>query len=352
MFKTPSARRCEWRSPTVIGSWMDGNAMVTVYFGTNRNLLTNVDGIDFGDRFSEADLGDLRFGQAEVIDGRLDPSRIQLLPDNKTEGSLALFQDIQQTMRSQSLDSIMLIHGFNVTFKGALEGAANFKTRLAALSDNRYTPNVFVFSWPSNGELFDYKDDRHDAQTSGYAFARGLKKLTDFLRDPSSGEPCQQRVNLVAHSMGNYVLRHALQETQKISGDRTLPRLFDNIILTAADEDNDAFEHDYKFARLPELGKQVTVYFNTEDQALTVSDVTTGNPDRLGQSGPRYPRQLPYKVVVVDVSDLVSILKEHSYHVTNDTVVQDVIAVLQGQSPDAFTARRYIEHANKFKLGR
>ncbi len=326
--------------------------MVTVYFGTNRNLIANAEEIDFGDRFSETDLGDLRFGQAEVVDDTLDRSRIQLLPDNKTEGSTALFQDIQQTMRSQSLDSIILIHGFNVTFQAALVGAANLKTRLAELSDNQYTPNVFVFSWPSNGELFEYKDDRHDAKTSGYAFARGLEKLTQFLRDPQSSEPCQQRVNLVAHSMGNYVLRHALQETQKISGDRTLPRLFDNIVLTAADEDNDAFEHDYKFARLPELSKQVTVYFNTEDQALTVSDVTKGNPDRLGQSGPRYPRQLPYKVVVVDVSDLVSILKEHSYHVTNDHVVRDLIAVLRGQSPDAFTARRYIEHANKFKLGR
>lgn len=326
--------------------------MVTVYFATNRNLISSPDGIDFGDRFSAADLGDLRFGQAEVSDGTLNTRGIQLLPDNVAEGSTALFREIRQDMKARSRDSIILIHGFNVTFKDAVESAATLKTRLEQLSNQQYQPNIFVFSWPSNGKLFEYKDDRHDAQASGYAFARGLEKLTRFLRDASEGEPCQQRVNLIAHSMGNYVLRHALQETQKISGTRTLPRLFDNLILTAADEDNDAFEHEYKLARLPEIGKQITVYFNTEDQALMVSDITKGNPDRLGQGGPRLPRQLPYKVVLVDVSDLVSTLKEHSYHVTNDHVVKDAIAVLQGQSPDAFAARRYIEHANKFQLGR
>lgn len=325
--------------------------MVTVYFATNRNLINDSGVIRFGSNFSQTDLGDLRFGQVEVADETLDNSNIQLLPDNAVEGSTALFRELHQNMRSQSRDSIILIHGFNVTFKDAIESAAQLQTRLAQLSDQQYTPNIFVFSWPSNGQLFEYKDDRHDAQTSGYAFARGLEKLTRFLRSTSEGEACQQRVNLIAHSMGNYVLRHALQETQKISGSRTLPRLFDNIILTAADEDNDAFEHEHKLARLPELGKQVTVYFNTEDQALMISDATKGNPDRLGQSGPSQPRQLPYKVVLVDVSDLVSTLKEHSYHVTNDAVVRDVIAVLQGQSPEAFSARRYIEHANKFKLG-
>lgn len=326
--------------------------MVTVYFATNRNLISRSGLIDFGDKFSSTDLGDLRFGQAEVIEGALDVNSIQVLPDNVQEGSTALFRELRHQMRAQSLDSLILIHGFNITFKTAVESAARIKTRYESLSEGQYNPNIFVFSWPSNGRLFEYKDDRHDAQTSGYAFARGLEKLTRFLRDASEGEPCQQRVNLLAHSMGNYVLRHALQETQKISGTRSLPRLFDNIILAAADEDNDAFDHDHKLARLPELGKRITVYFNTEDHALTISDLTKGNPDRLGQSGPYQPRQVPYKVVIVDVSDLVSYRYEHSYHVDDDDVVQDVVAVLRGYNSDMLAARRYIEHANKFRLGR
>ena len=94
--------------------------MVTVYFATNRNLISSTDGIDFGDRFSAADLGDLRFGQAEVSDGTLNIRGIQLLPDNVAEGSTALFREIRQDMKARSRDSIILIHGFNVTFRDAV----------------------------------------------------------------------------------------------------------------------------------------------------------------------------------------------------------------------------------------
>lgn len=325
--------------------------MVTVYFATNRNLINGSNPVTFGDKFSAADLGDLRFGQAEVNAGALDESSVQVLPDTPSAGSRALFAQLRQQMSAQSKDALIFIHGFNVSFKEAVESAAMIKTRYEQLSAGRYAPNIFVFSWPSNGRLFEYKDDRHDAQTSGYAFARGLEKLTSFLRNAENGEPCQQRVNLIAHSMGNYVLRHALQETQKIGASRMLPRLFDSIILAAADEDNDAFDHDYKLARLPELCKHVTIYYNTEDQALTISDFTKGNPDRLGQSGPSNPRQLPYKVVIVDVSDLVSTFNEHSYHVSNDQVVRDIVGVLQGQNPNTLPNRTYVAYANKFVLG-
>jgi esterase/lipase superfamily enzyme len=154
----------------------------------------------------------------------------------------------------------------------------------------------------------------------------------------------------MAHSMGSYVLRHTLQQTQKISGSEPLPRLFDNIILTAADEDDDAFEHDYKLARLPEIGKRVTIYCNVEDRALSISDITKGNPDRLGHDGPRKPHQVPSKVTIVDVSECARGISEHSYHVDDDNVVKDIIAVLQGHNPDTIPSRTYVAHANKFRL--
>jgi esterase/lipase superfamily enzyme len=302
--------------------------MVTVYFATNRNLINASNSISFGENFSSTDLGDLRFGHMQVNEGVLDSSTIQILPDNPEEGSRALFDQLRKTMREQSLDSLIFVHGFNNSFKNAIESAAEMSSRYTQLSGQSYNPNIFVFSWPSNGRRFEYKNDRHDAETSGYAFARGLEKLANFLREKDGDQPCQQRINLMAYSMGGYVLRHTLQQIQKISGSKPLPRLFDNIILTAADEDNDAFEHDYKLARLPEIGKHVTIYCNVEDRALSVSDITKGNPDRLGHDGPRTPHDLPYKVAIVDVSDVVRGFSEHSYHVDDDNVVKDIISVL------------------------
>lgn len=326
--------------------------MVTVYFATNRNPDDASNPTNFGDTFSTNDLGDLRFGQVQVTGGKMDNSTIKVLPDNPNEGSQALFDKLRETMKRQSQDSLIFIHGFNVSFKSAVESAAKISVRYGELSGNSYTPNIFVFSWPSNGKLFEYKNDRHDAEASGYAFARGLEKLSNFLRGSNPQESCQQRINLMAHSMGNYVVRHALQQIQQISGNVSLPRLFDNIILTAADEDDDAFEHDYKLARLPELSQRITIYCNIEDKALSVSDITKGNPDRLGHDGPRKPHQVSSKVIIVDVSEVVSGFSEHSYHVDDDNVAQDMIAVMQGQNPDMLPSRIYVPHANKFRLSK
>jgi len=343
--------------------------MTTIYFATNRNLIGSAPNPrDFGDTFARVDPqylspdrreapvepivdpGYLRFGQVEVSGGKLLRDSIRVLPDKPNEGSKALLAQLRAQMREDSLDSLVFIHGFNVSFSGAIESAAQLSDGLAQLSGNSYQPNIFVFSWPSNGKLLDYRDDRYDAKASGYAFARGLKKLSDFLREPDRGQRCDRKIHLIAHSMGNYVLRNALQEAQETRGNSLLPCLFENIVLTAADEDSDAFEHDRKLARLLELSRRITIYFNTEDRALEISDLTKGNPERLGEVGPRNPLQLPAKVIPVDVSEVVRGFTEHSYHIDDDNVVQDLIAVLKGVSPDSIPARMPIPRANTFKL--
>lgn len=324
--------------------------MTTVYFATNRNPNHAQTPTDFGKGFSETSLGDLRFGQAKVKKGTLDHNSIQVLPDNPAEGSEALFAQIRKTMKSKSLDSLLFIHGFNVSFKAAVESAAQIGEFYSKLSNKTYQPNIFVFSWPSDGEVTSYINDRHDAEASGYAFARGLMKLATFLKSSNGEAACQQKINLIAHSMGNYVLRHALQQAQKITNGASLSRIFDNIVLTAADEDNDAFEFDYKLAKLPELAQRITVYFNNGDLALAASDLTKGNPDRLGHDGPNKPHQIPAKVVIVDATDVVQGISEHSYHVEDVKVAKDIIAVLRGESSDKIPDRQYVPYANKFRL--
>jgi len=324
--------------------------METIYFATNRNPNNAQIPTDFGKGFSDTSLGDLRFGQVKVKRGTLDPNSIQVLPDNPAQGSEALFKQLRESMKAQSLDSLLFIHGFNVSFKAAVESAAKIGERYAKLSNKTYQPNIFVFSWPSDGEVASYINDRHDAEASGYAFARGLMKLATFLKSSNSEEACQQKINLIAHSMGNYVLRHALQQAQKIANSASLSRIFDNIVLTAADEDNDAFEFEHKLAKLPELAQRITVYFNNGDLALATSDITKGNPDRLGHDGPSKPHQIHAKVVIVDASDVVKGISEHSYHVGEDKVAKDIIAVFQGESSDKIPSREYVSHANKFRL--
>ena len=56
-----------------------------------------------------------------------------------------------------------------------------------------------------------YNSDRNDAKASGPAFGKAFMKLAEFLHEATPREECGQSLHLMAHSMGNYVLRHALQ---------------------------------------------------------------------------------------------------------------------------------------------
>ncbi len=194
-----------------------------------------------------------------------------------------------------------------------------------------------------------YGNDRQDAAASGPAFARGFLKVAKFLRGATPEEECKQSVHLVAHSMGNYVVRHAVQEIMRHSSGRP-PRVFDQVFLMAADEDDDAFEHQHKLALLPRLAKRVNVYFNNEDLAMGIADKTKGHPDRLGADGPRLPRSVPGKVTLIDCTPVVAGIVEHSYYLDSPVVVKDMRDVLIGALPDRMKGRHYVPENNRYRL--
>ena len=339
--------------------------MVKVYFGTNRKPNRKKAPDDFGWGFSEAGLASLRFGMAEVTGENLDNYDLYLAPERlrkdverkikggkgSVPGSLNVFERVRDKMIGHARDTVVFIHGYNVSFKQALTSAAELKRNFSTARGGPGV-NVVLFSWPSDGSMMPfiaYANDRQDAAASGPAFARGLLKLADFLRGSRPVEACDQRVHLVAHSMGNYVLRHAVQEIVAHSPGRPV-RIFDQVFLMAADEDDDAFEYAHKLKPLPRLAKRVNVYFNDEDAGMAISDKTKGNPDRLGDDGPRVPRGIPGKVTLVDCTPVVEGLVEHSYYLDTPTVVGDMQKVLVGTPSDGFADRHYVQESNRYRL--
>ena len=348
--------------------------MIEVYFGTNRIPIPARDPRDFGHQLNNRG-SFLRFGKAQVADDLDGISEIavaaeRLRPRRGSQllGSTTIFEKIREEMRA-GVDTVLFIHGFNYSFHEALIDAARLK-RTYETSDCPYT--FFVFSWPSDGSLMPYiayANDRADARTSGVALGRGLLKLGAFVkqisdelgprarsdlgRDPEAArqrrELCRGRLHLMAHSMGAYALRHAVQGMRKEVGD-DLPRLFDEILLFAPDEDADAFEHDHKLALLPRLARRITVYHNREDIPLAISDMTKGNPDRLGADGPAHPHLLPAKVSVVECTDVVTGFQEHRYHKDEDPVIQDIRDVLLGGGSDRIANRNYVLETNGYRL--
>ena len=162
-------------------------------------------------------------------------------------------------------------------------------------------------------------------------------------------ESCNQKLHLVAHSMGSYVLRHTVQQYITQSQGRPA-RLFDEVFLMAADEDDDAFEHDFKIKPLPRLAKRVNAYFNNNDRAMSISDKPKGNPDRLGDDGPRVPRGIPGKASLIDCTSVVDGLVEHSYYLNSEEVVADMQDVLVATPSEHIEGRKYVHETNCYRL--
>ena len=349
--------------------------MTEIYFGTNRNPIRARDPEDFGSHLNGRGM-QLRFGKAQISEDlnaveAVWTARERLRPARGPQrlGSTEIFHEIRRAMLA-GIDTVLFIHGFNYTFREALIDAARLKRRYER-QNRAYT--FVVFSWPSDGSLLPfvaYANDRIDAQASGPALGRGLLKLSAFIqqlsdqlgprvrsdqgRDPilarERARLCRGRLHLMAHSMGAYALRHAIQGMRKEKGN-DLPRLFDEILLLAGDEDADAFEHLHKLASLPTLTRRVTVYHNREDIPLVISDLTKGNLDRLGSDGPTHPHDMPAKVSIVDCTDVVRGFQEHRYHETEEAVVEDIQAVLEGVRSDRIGNRIYVPESNSYRLG-
>jgi len=329
--------------------------MTKIYFATNRNPNRKHDPDAFGGRFNPEAVDNLRFGVAEVTGhgaaGSIQsitvaPERLSRQPSRARLGSRQVFDELRASMHS-GIDTLCFVHGYNVDFEEAILAGNGLHEDYAGTDGL----NVVVFTWPSDGSMMPflaYKSDRTDAAASGPAFARALIKLQDFLAGIQRGEECRARLDLLCHSMGNYVLRHGIQATRRTIS--RIPQVFDDIFLMAADEDYDAFEYDYKLGPLPELGKHVHVYYNRGDTALVVSDKTKSNPTRLGSRGPRAPLSVPGNVSIVDASEVVSGLIEHSYYLDNEQTIRDVRSVRSGVPPDRIAMRRYVPSQNTYVL--
>jgi esterase/lipase superfamily enzyme len=341
-------------------------ADLTVHFATNREEVKGR--IPFGPALNPKSPLYLRYGAAEVTPPtarkddftlkrvRVAPEAIpgvNAAPDAAVKlGSAAVFDGLRQRLIDNRADLLLFLHGYACDFEMAMIRAAELKQNWAA-PDRPL--EVAVFSWPADGSmtpLISYASDRDDARSSAKAVARSLLRLLEYIRGLDRADWCNARMHLVAHSMGNYALRNAFQALcTELHG--KIPRLFDTIFLMAADEDQDAFEHQHKLRDLPDLANSVQVYFAGNDHALTISDVTKANPDRLGTIGPRTLTNLPQKVTLVDcgrVSATSLAEVNHQYYRQRPEVLADVRAVLAGAAPDAIPNRDFIADKRAFRI--
>ncbi|MDO9711408.1 alpha/beta hydrolase [Paracraurococcus lichenis] len=284
---------------------------IKVFFATNRAgpLPTPVGTRDRADH--------LRFGEAEVeakdwLGTELDRRVLAI----RETGTLFLSDASPAPAASAALQAwfaaaaegvpLLLVHGFANGFEGTLKRAAQI-VQFYEGGDPAVQLVPLVFAWPSLGTTLGalqsldtaekpYHDDQTMAAASGPALARLLHEI--LLARPAAGTAADG-LTLLAHSMGNWVLHHALAAL----GYAPLAGPFRHALQMAADADWQVWAPGQPLRRLATLAQAVTIGTNADPVLQTVSGIANHGGKRLGHYGPLHLGSLPASVTVLDCLD-------------------------------------------------
>lgn len=309
-------------------------------------LAQNVDKLNAGDGGALADYfkGLASGAKIEAYEETLN----KLTPDTEQSlekfGSTEFFADVKGDMEQNS-DALVYIHGFNDSWEAVVGSALSLQEMVNLYPKLGKKVVVILFSWPSDGEaipFYSYFSDRADARDSGNAIGRGFLRLRDFFdrlyaaAKNGKDKLCGQSIHLLCHSMGNYALQNAIDRMEEFIQTPSLPRLFENVFMCAADVDDDVLEQGEPLGRLDELTRNISVYFNRQDKAMITSETTKGNAERLGYNGCAHPYNVHSKVYQVDCTAVVPggvFATQHSYYLLGD-INRDIAQSIAGVQQD------------------
>lgn len=213
----------------------------------------------------------------------------QSSPSDPDELSATFLDSLQDPL-------LILIHGYHNT---ELQAFQQYVAASKNLSDNGFTGTVVGYDWPSvegnaSSELQLYKNDLKAVRSAGApAFADFLVKLAATTADRNV------RINLMAHSMGNFLLRTLFLENEQIAAE------LDNVVSFAPDMLQSDLEKDELKAAANALAGYWFVYWAQSDLILLFpsnwGNIALGNEkwrgQRLGQQGPKDKRRISRKVI-------------------------------------------------------
>jgi esterase/lipase superfamily enzyme len=158
----------------------------------------------------------------------------------------------------------LFIHGFNTMFA---EGLYRF-AQVVHDSDSMSVP--VLFTWASRGKVGAYIYDTNSATTARDELEHTLRLL--FASDAD-------QINILAHSMGNWVTVEALRQIKMSAQVPSLGKL-GSVFLADADIDMDVFKSQMR--RFGKPKRPFYVIVSKDDQALGFSKMIAGGKGRLG----------------------------------------------------------------------
>ena len=266
---------------------------------------------------------------------------------------------------------LIFVHGYNNDMGDVITTADKLETL--------YNVNVIPFSWPANGGgpasgAASYKSDKRDARVSTGAFDRFLEKLQAYheifttaqrnklwkvvkSKHPDNHEEarmeytrlqaieCKITINLLCHSMGNYLLKYAA----KPSGSLMRKLVFDNVCMVAADANN----KDHKnWVEGIQSRSGIYIVINEDDSALKWSRRKPGE-EQLARLGHYLKGLNSINTSYLNVTTAAHVGDEHSYFkdkpVKNNIKLKKMFASLfEGRKPES--EMKYKSDINAYEL--
>lgn len=299
---------------------------VTTYYATNRNAQQTADPANaYGTQLETQ----LSYGRALVtiprghtpgmieapslwkLEREPDPNKHFILKSVTPLATDAARQEMAEKLRGLDNKSLLIfVHGFNTSFKDAA-------LRTAQMAHDLKFPGMpFFFSWPSANLIRAYWQDEESARFSEGVFE---KLLDDLSQLPTTD------IYIVAHSMGNRIVGHALETRVELRKDTSRIR---ELLLAAPDINADIFNKLIAPKLAAMHGTRTTVYASSSDVALRISKVVHGFR-RLGETTDGisvYPG-----LETVDASGATSMAKAygHLYIVDSPSVLNDISTVIR-----------------------
>jgi len=325
---------------TPVAESVEGSTRVTVLAATNRRRSTTDAGEMFnGERAEETSYasvtvavppdGTRRSGEPQwlaPLAGQPQRDFVTVGADylDKRAFSAAVSNAAKQGGRSKVL---VFVHGFNNRFDDAVYRFAQ------VVHDSKAEGIPVLFTWPSRGELRlgAYAYDRESAIYSRDA----LEQLLDTL---ASNRDVKE-VNILAHSMGNWVTLEALRG--KAIGGGKIGSKIKNVFLVAPDVDVDVFRTQIR--RMGNARPRFALFVAQDDKALSLSQFIWGGMPRIGDIN---PEQEPYRDVLaqeqITVFDLTKLEGNNAHTRAFDDITQVVVMVREqlNEEPVVTSGRR------------
>jgi esterase/lipase superfamily enzyme/ribosomal protein S18 acetylase RimI-like enzyme len=299
----------------------------TVWYATDRNVVGSGESEGFGvERDNDVHYGKClitipkshRFGKIKSgwwdrcvhrIDDCLKLDRV--VPFSEDDFWSEIRSEIDKCPSGER-QSLVFLHGYNVSFEGAAIRAAQIGF------DLKVSGITAFFSWPSKASTFQYLADEATIETSARAIADFLVR---FATDSGS-----ERVHLIAHSMGNRGLLRGLQQIVSQAEQASRVR-FGQIFVMAPDIDTELFCQLAEAYRKTSL--RTTLYASSDDRAVRTSGFLHNYP----RAGFIPPVTIVPGVDTIEVPGFNLLDLGHSYYAEAAAVLHDVFDLIRNDSP-------------------